>query len=48
MNLMLALLLACVTLGLVARRFGAREHVVITLLAVLTTTLYYVFRERLI
>jgi hypothetical protein len=41
MNLMLSFMLACVVLGLLVRRVGAREHLVMTLLAMTMASLYF-------
>jgi hypothetical protein len=41
MHLMLYVILLCVALGLLASRFGAREHAAIVLLATTMTALYF-------
>lgn len=46
MILMLTFLFLCLGLGLHARHFGAREHLVITLLA-MSMTLLYLFVDGL-
>lgn len=46
MNLMLAVIFLCITLGLLARRIGAREQLAIVAVAVTMTGIYYVFARR--
>lgn len=45
MNLMLAVIFACVALGLFAPSFGRRENAIVALLAVTMTALYYFFER---
>jgi len=46
MNLMLSVIFSCVLLGLVARRFGAREQIAVVILATGMTLLYLFFSAR--
>ena len=46
MNLMLAVILLCVALGLVAPRFGRREQLAVGFLATAMTALYFFFSAR--
>ena len=46
MNLMLAFIFACVVLGLLTRRFGVREQLIIATLATVMTALYYFRADR--
>jgi MFS-type transporter involved in bile tolerance (Atg22 family) len=48
MNLMLTVMLACVVLGLLARRFGAREQLGVVFIAVMMTALYHFFSWRFV
>jgi hypothetical protein len=41
MNLMLSVIFACVGIGLLSRRLGAREQVAIVVLATAMTALYF-------
>jgi hypothetical protein len=45
---MLAVILSCIVVGLLARQIGAREQLLVTGLAVLMTALYYLFSYRFI
>lgn len=46
MNLVLLMVFACVVLGLWTPRLGRRTHVIIGLLAVIITALYFFFSAR--
>lgn len=46
MNLMLAVIFLSVALGVLSRRFGARQDLALALLAVAITALYFFFPAR--
>ena len=48
MPLMLAVMFMCVALGLLARRFGARQHLAVVVLAIAMTVLYLFLGERFV
>ena len=46
MMLMLAVIFLCIAIGLLAPRFGTREHLAIAFLATTMTALYLFLAER--
>jgi hypothetical protein len=45
MNLMLTLMFACITVGLLAPRLGRREHLLVAAFATIATILWFFFRR---
>jgi MFS-type transporter involved in bile tolerance (Atg22 family) len=48
MNLLIVYGLACIAAGLLARRFGRRQELIISLMAMTCTALYFLFPARMI
>jgi MFS-type transporter involved in bile tolerance (Atg22 family) len=48
MNLLIVYALACIAVGLLARRFGRRQELIISLMAIACTALYFFLPARMI
>ena len=43
MNLMLLLIIVCITIGLLSQRIGQRQYAAVAVAATIVTTLYFAF-----